>query len=143
MYLIDRLPGAHADVSAQGRLSDVLPFIAVAVPLNEGLRERRASGRVDHMPGSHDSLAGTFTLKMAYERPLLQRQGIHLLRRALVTCDAWIHARCMCGQSERERSECHGSHKNFFHQMTPSVRYLGFLRGTVRATGRRLRTGGS
>ena len=38
----------------QYRVIDVLPFRAVAVPLNEGLPRRKPIGRVGHMPSSHD-----------------------------------------------------------------------------------------
>ena len=88
MQLIDRFPRTHADVSAQSGLSDVLPFIAVAVPLNKGLRKRRTSGRVDHMPRPYNPLAGTLTFKMARERTLFQRPGGQLVRCPLASRDA-------------------------------------------------------
>src|ERR1700744_2506606 len=92
MHLVHGLPRTHADISAEGGLSDVFPFIAVAVPLDEGLRKWRPLRGIDHMPGTHDALTRALALKMAGEWPLRQRQSALL---SSLCNAALIHAGCV------------------------------------------------
>ena len=79
-----RYPRTHTDVSAYGRVSDVFPLSAVAVPLYEGLANRA----VIYEPGSHDAF-------MVYQ--MMRRK----LDKVLIPGAGWIRAVGMGRQSEK------------------------------------------
>src|SRR5580704_15415948 len=78
-----RYPRTHTDVSAYGRMSDVFPLSAVAVPLNESLANRA----VIYKPRSHDAF-------MVYEVMRRKLDGV------LAPGAWWIRAVGMRSQSE-------------------------------------------
>jgi hypothetical protein len=64
MMFIDGLPVTHTDGSAQNWKVDVLPFGAVAVPLDESLSSEGAG--VGYEPSAHDS-AGGVSFRMLFD----------------------------------------------------------------------------